>query len=372
MRPTEHKSESTELSKEYGIHPITNETKELSSKKPVTEKVFVGDEKVCLSRTTLNASWDAALAKEYISYQRDTMEDINEYPQYGRLNVEDLKTSSKAVSIQREDEKYSVEIMNQSLAKRRNILRELNEEEKIKFMKIESDVAKLGLPQQAIDIIQFLIVSHWDLPECLDRMKRLKIMEKDYKIDTVTLADGITQMRERTEMFRIGGYDPDGRRVVVVNFGKLPAARLSEEFPAFCKMMKLLFDAVFVTLLEIEAGIAFVGDFEGYGTSNWSLKLFIKFMKIWQYNYPIRVRRIYFVNTPTFFWVIAQFVMAFTPKKFKERFRFLSIEDLYKVIPRTSLPDYLGGTYEETKIIVGWVQQRLEQRYGQDWKIHYS
>merc|ERR1719289_333084 len=100
--------------------------------------------------------------------------------------------------------------MNQSAQKRRNILRTLNEEEIMKFMQIEVDVVKLGLPYREIDIIQFLIISHWDLQECLDRMKRLRKMYKDNKTDTVKLADALIRMRGITEIFSVGGFDPDG------------------------------------------------------------------------------------------------------------------------------------------------------------------
>jgi len=372
MRSIDNNNEATDCNKEPGIHPIVHKTKEISPIIPLSQKECMPIKNTCVSKTTLNTSSDAALMKQNISGERHNKEDIKENTPYECLSVETLKTSSEGAPIHTEDEKNSLEVIDQSVDKRRNILRALNQREKVKFMQIEFDVAKLGLPYREIDIIQFLVVSHWDLQDCLDRMKRLRKMYKEYKTDTVKLADALIRMRGMTELFSVGGFDPDGRRVFALHFGKIPAAKTLQEFPTFSKMLSMINDSLNVRLLDIKAGIAFVGDFKGYGSSNWSLKLFLKFMNMVQYNYPIRVRRIYLVNTPRFFWVIAKFVMAFTSKKFKERFRFLSLEDLCKVVPRTSLPPALGGTFMETKNIVDWIQKQLEQRYGRDWEIHYS
>jgi len=248
----------------------------------------------------------------------------------------------------------------------------LSDEEKEKFTKLEVDAGKHGYSYQAVDIAQFLIVSHLDLNECLTRMEKWRAMLREHLADKVSVAQCLTFQRETDFMSAVGGCDPEGRRIYVINFGLVTSNSVLAEFPVYAKTMNLLWDALAINVDEIRAGVCFIGNFEGFGAKNWSLKLFIRFMKMWQDKYPVRVRRIYMVNTPVYFWAIAKFVMTFTSRKFQDRFKFLNEEELSKIVPKFSLPPCVGGTFDKVKEIVPWMVERLEERSGDSWASMYE
>jgi len=247
----------------------------------------------------------------------------------------------------------------------------LSDAEKERFTILEEDVGKHGYSYQAVDIAQFLIVSHLDLNESLTRMKKWRAMLRQHQADQVSVGQCLAFQRETDFMSAVGGCDPEGRRIYVINFGLVKANSVLAEFPVYAKTMNLLWDALAINVDEIRAGVCFIGNFEGFGASNWSLKLFIRFMKMWQDKYPVRVRRIYMVNAPVYFWAIAKFVMTFTSKKFQDRFKFLDLEELSKIVPKSSLPPCVGGTFDK-KEIASWIVERLEERSGDSWASMYE
>jgi len=338
-----------------------------SSANVVKRKSRLKMRKVHVTKSKQNLSSKMTIPRQDGSYWIECKHEFDEPSSH-----DSPKTSSTGNNNRLEDEKSSLDVINVQEDLRTNVLRALSNEEKVNFMKLEAAVAKLGFPYDSLTLAQFFIVSHGDVGESLDRMKSLQNMRKEYKIDKVNVADTLFMLEECTALHSIGGFDSEGRRVYLVNFGKVNMQRTTEKFPAFSKANLMLWDSLFLTIPEIRGGMSIIGDFTGYGAANWSLKIFIKFMKMWQYNYPVRVRRIYIINTPLFFWAIARFVMTFTAKKFQERFRFVSNEELLELIPRASLPPALGGTYEETKDVTDWIYGRLQQRHGIDWQKHYD
>jgi len=254
----------------------------------------------------------------------------------------------------------------------RIIMNELSKSERAKFKKLEKYVAKYGYPYRAIEIAQFLIVSHEDLKESESRMKRWRDLLKEHKADKVEIGQSLEFLRVFSNLSGIGGYEQEGRRIYCLNFGIIPVQSVLAQFPVFSKAMNILWDSLAINITEIRAGVCFVGNFEGFSAGNWSLKLFMRFMQMWQDKYPVRVRRLYLVDTPVYFWVVAKVVMSFTSKKFKERFKFVSREELVKVLPLASLPTCLGGSFDEDLQFVPWIVNRLQQRSGRDWVSLYS
>merc|ERR1719320_893825 len=62
---------------------------------------------------------------------------------------------------------------------RTTVLHSLNQQEKAKFIILEKAVANHCLYQQPIDLAQYLIVSHLEIPESLSRIKKWReIMRK--------------------------------------------------------------------------------------------------------------------------------------------------------------------------------------------------
>lgn len=254
---------------------------------------------------------------------------------------------------------------------RMEILDALSEDEKSKFIILEDAVAKEGLSYQPIDIAQFLLVSHCNIPECMSRMKKWRGVMKEWEGDKVLLRSGLAYISENNDIWSIGGYDREGRRVWAVNFGNVPTKAVLEDFPRFCKCSNLLWDALTVNVSEVRAGLALICDFRGFGSANFSLKLFVRFIQMIAEKYPLRARRIYLIDPPVYFWIISKFVVMFLPKKFQERLQYVSNEDLMKIIPRASLPPTLGGVFKEATDAASWTVKRLKQRHGDSWANRY-
>jgi len=252
------------------------------------------------------------------------------------------------------------------------ILDSLNQEEKEKFEILEKAVADNCLNEQPIDIAQYLIVSHLEIKESLTRIRKWRKEMRKWKGDQITVSSALDYMRAYPEYTSIGGYDLDGRRVYVLHFGSVIAKDILNDFSRYCKCVKLLWDATTINVNEVKAGLCFVCDFENFGTPSWSLTLFRRVLGLISNRYPIRLRRIYFVDQPAYFLVITKIVMAFLPKKFKDRIQVVSREDLSKIIPKDSLPLRVGGTSKEAADLSSWVVKRLENRHGKFWSRLYE
>jgi len=254
---------------------------------------------------------------------------------------------------------------------RQCILDALDQDEKEKYAILQKAVDKEGWSYQPIDLAQFLIVSHCNVSECLSRMLKWRKVMKECKDDKVLVRDGLAWLDASNDYWEPGGCDPDGRRVLIFHFGNVSVNHVLNEFSRFCMSANLFWDALTINVSEVRAGMACIADLRGFGYSNWSLKLFVQVLQmIWE-RYPIRMRRIYCVDAPAYFWVIFKVATMVMPKKMKDRIQFITSEDLVKIIPRASIPPSFGGAFKEAPRVAPWVVKRLKQRYGDSWASNY-
>jgi len=255
---------------------------------------------------------------------------------------------------------------------RTTIVNKLNNEEKAKFEYLEKAVAEHGYKCQPIDLVQYLIVSHLEIPESLTRMKKWREELKKWGGDEVSVSSALEYLRGYPKYNSIGGYDNDGRRVYVVHFGDILPNDIIDNFPAYSKAVNLLWDALTINVPEVQAGLCLICDFHNFGTSNWSLTLFLRVLGLMGDKYPLRLRRIYFLDQPMYFLIIAKIVMTFLPKWVKERIKLITREKLTEIIPKDSLPTRLGGIHKEAADLTSWMVKRLEGRYGSFWSKEYD
>lgn len=251
-----------------------------------------------------------------------------------------------------------------------SILDSLTRDEKEKFALLKEAIAKEGLSCQPIDLAQFLIICQGDIPACLSRMKKWRGVLSEWHADKVLVRDALAFWNSH-DFLSVGGYDSEGQRVYVAHWGNVPVNAILDDFSRFCKSLHLFWDALALNVSEIRAGITFVGDFRGFGPSNWSLKLFVRMIQITFEMYPAKVRLIYLIDPPSYFWLISKLVLMFLPKKYKDMLQWTSSENLKKVIPRSSLPITVGGTFKEATHLSSWIVKRLKQRHGESWASEY-
>jgi len=255
---------------------------------------------------------------------------------------------------------------------RAEIVNELNNEEKAKFEDLEKAVAEHGYKCQPIDLVQYLIVSHLEIPESLTRMKKWGEELKKWGGDKVSVSSTMEYFRGYPDWNSIGGYDNDGRRVYVVHFSTVFPHEVMGNFQAYSKSVNLLWDALTINVSEIRAGLCLICDFQNFGSANWSLTCLLRVLGLMSDKYPLRLRRIYFLDQPTYFLIISKIVMTFLPKWFKSRIKLITREQLTETVPKDSLPTRVGGTNEEAADLTSWMAKRLEGRYGSSWSKQYE
>jgi len=252
------------------------------------------------------------------------------------------------------------------------IFNSLNSEEKTKFKVLEKAVAEHGYKYQPIDLAQYLIVSHLEIPESLRRMKKWGEKKTEWKVDDVPVSRGIQYLKDYPLWISIGGYDKEGRRIYVIHFGNIIPSDITNNFATYVKSMNLLWDALTISVPEVKDGLCVICDFQDFGVSNWSLTVLRRFLELTVEKYPVRIRRIYFLDQPTYFFIISKIVMTCLPKKFKERLKLISREELKEIIPESSLPPRVGGTSKVMSDLFSWIVKRLESRRGSSWVAHYD
>lgn len=310
------------------------------------------------------------------TYEETKTKDDRESRLKGSMNTRETWRSDVKENLapcpQQDDEMIMATINKEWLEwqRRRSILDSLSRDEKEKFAILEEAVAKEGFSYQPIDLAQFFIVSHGDIPTCLSRMKKWRGALSEWHVDKVLVRDALAYWTSY-DFLSVGGYDSGGRRVYVTHWGNVPVNAVLDDYSRHVKSLHLFWDALTVNVSEIRAGITFVGDFRGFGPSNWSLKLFVRMMQMTSDMYPVRTRRIYLIDPPSYFWIISKFVMMFLPKKFKDRLQWTSCEELKKIIPRSSLPNTVGGTFKEATNMSSWIVKRLKLRHGELWASKY-
>jgi len=252
------------------------------------------------------------------------------------------------------------------------IMNGLTKEEIAKFEVLEKAVAEHGYKYEPIDLVQYLIVSHLEIPESFTRMKKWREELKKWGGDEVPVSSAIDNLRENPEWSSIGGYDNDGRRIYVIHFGSIFPKEIIPSFEVFCKTVNVLWDSLTVNVPEVQAGLCLICDFQNFGTSNWSLTLLLRVLGLMGDKYPLRLRRIYFLDQPGYFLIISKIVMTFLPSWFKKRIKLVTREQLKELIPKDSLPIRVGGNNKEAADLSPWVVKRLERRYGSSWSKHYD
>jgi len=105
-------------------------------------------------------------------------------------------------------------------------------------------------------------------------------------------------------------------------------------------------------------GLIFVQECSGMGMAHakhYSLRTMLKLVNMYWYSFPLKLKRVYFVNMPNFLTYLYAMIKPFLPKKFKERFVLSTtsrgFEELHEHLDPSILPTCLGGDLEVEEAI---------------------
>ncbi|XP_066978641.1 retinol-binding protein pinta-like isoform X5 [Macrobrachium rosenbergii] len=176
---------------------------------------------------------------------------------------------------------------------------------------------------------------------------------------------------EMGEVLPLPGYDPKGRKIVLVRSGAHDPKEymIDEVFKATCFISDIMFEE------DEQAGITGIVnilDMEGVTPAHMmqmTPPLVKKTMTIWQEGYPMRPKGLNYINTPAAFDTVFNIFKSFMKEKMKKRIHIhgSDLESLYKEVPRECLPVEYGGTNGTIEEIKDYWLKRVDAR--RDWLL---
>lgn len=215
---------------------------------------------------------------------------------------------------------------------------------------IEKD-GGLRVPPDDDFLLMFLRIRKYNVPEALERIRRYfrarKNMPEYFEEVTTSSALYETVFREHKLIMYANERDLLGRVVSVTNCGAW-----SSDICSIPELFRCGLWAMECNLLEEETqirGYVAVLDLKGFGTHHlmqmtpWFLA---RLISITQDCLPVRLKGIYFLNTPAVFEVVYAIAKPFLSAKLKSRIHFIGsdLSPLCGVIPSELIPEEFGGT----------------------------
>lgn len=212
---------------------------------------------------------------------------------------------------------------------------------------------ELRVPPDDDFLLMFLRTRKYNVPEALERIKRYfrarKKMPEYFEELTTSSVLYETVFREHKLIMYAGERDPMGRVASVTNYGAW-----NSNICSIAELLRCGLWAMECSLLEEETQIrGFVAaiDLKGFSTHHlmqmtpWFLA---RVISIAQDTFPVRLKGIYFLNTPSVFDVVYAIAKPFLSAKLKSRLHFIG-SDLSQVcgaLPSELIPEEFGGTRE--------------------------
>ncbi|CAL1296159.1 unnamed protein product [Larinioides sclopetarius] len=205
---------------------------------------------------------------------------------------------------------------------------------------------------------RFLKAREFDLPKAEDMLRKSIAWRKQYEVDT--LLTNYTPPEVLTKYYPVSllGFDKDGFPVRYVDFatdqkGIYNSVKKSDLIK-YCLYL-LEKDAELLKMQSQKCGkpitkVSYIYNFEGMtiskATDRTSIELLLLGTRIFQDNYPERIREIYVINAAAYFSILFSVVKSLAPQLFNkvyilgaEKWR----EELLDVIDADELPGFLGG-----------------------------
>jgi len=228
---------------------------------------------------------------------------------------------------------------------------ELSEEEKGWMKALEEAARAEGVKWDSrFMLASFAIVTKGDVKKGLKRMKNWNKVSEQYDFKNVSEAEGTKWMQENMGQFMVCvGTDKTGYNGYGVHLGSFQPSVVKTDYDEKC-IIRAVADNMrsnTPTLAHVRRGNFMFADMKGYGWANLSLSLDKKISSVYQDSYPIKVKRIFMVNPPSFLFALMELAKVFIKKKLLERVAPVRPEGLAEYFEGDQIPAYLGGGFTQ-------------------------
>ncbi|ODM88364.1 Retinaldehyde-binding protein 1 [Orchesella cincta] len=152
------------------------------------------------------------------------------------------------------------------------------------------------------------------------------------------------------------GRDSKGRRIAFFQIGGWDTAKCSIDDLAILALP--VFERALRDQDCLNNGLIFVQETSGATMAHakqHTLRAILRFINIYWYSFPLKLKGVYFVNVPSFCTYIYAMIKPFLPKKLKERLLITTtsrgVKDVHQRISPDILPKILGGDLETWEAI---------------------
>ncbi|XP_075546279.1 alpha-tocopherol transfer protein-like isoform X1 [Dermacentor variabilis] len=217
--------------------------------------------------------------------------------------------------------------------------------------KVQDEDDELRVPPEDNFLLMFLRTRKYKVQNAVETIRRYFSARKNMSeyFEELTTSSSLYRavFRDHKLIMYANERDPQGRVTSVTKYGAWSSGICS-----IAELLRCGLWAMECHLLEEETQIrGFVGmvDLKGFGAKHlmqltpWFVG---RLISIAQDSLPVRLKGIYFVNTPAVFQVVYTIAKPFLSAKLKSRLHFIGrdLSELSGVVPSELLPEDFGGT----------------------------
>lgn len=250
---------------------------------------------------------------------------------------------------------YCEEVLNETVEKRVNSLRELRE--------WVADKPHLNVPTDAYNILRFLRAAKFDIEAAKNKITSFysfKSSAPEWFANQDPLLPELQSLLKTGVFLPLRQRDSEGRLVVLL--------RVAAHDPAIQKqddVYKIGTMVLDLALLEEDTsvyGVAAIFDMDGFSLRHareLTLRMITRTVSSWKI-YPVRMRTLDCVNPPCYMNVVINIFRSLMTQKLKDRIHVHKDKDaLHSVIPKEILPEEYGGSGGKLQDLIDYWHKKV-------------
>jgi len=225
---------------------------------------------------------------------------------------------------------------------------EISDEEKEWMRKIDEAVKAEGLMvENRFMLAAYAIVSKGDVAKALHRIRNWNRIVTTHRINE-------TSEKEATQWFKVNmvdvfysvGRDAEGMTGYGIRNGNFRPDKVvtDDDLRCFLRGLSDNLKSNTMTIEDVRRGSFFMGDMSTMAWENFNLNLQKKMVGVLQDSFPIKLKRLVFVNPPSFIWALIKIMSVFMKKKLVDRIKPIQMSDVPQLFSDTAnVPAHMGG-----------------------------
>lgn len=223
-----------------------------------------------------------------------------------------------------------------------------------------------------LEYLQHAIVAKEKVQKALCRIKRVQKFKEMYgiKLDG-SYDEGMRSLKTYLDLFPgfflAVGVLEDGTHLLSANFSRFykRTIKTEESLNVLIRGFYYLLQSCQPNIAAMRAGMIYLGETQGAGWQNYSLKVENRVASVYSNAYPIRIQRMVFMHVPFLFRLFFKMWRPFVSKKVFETFVYAADRESFlqqASISAAALPAEWGGSIDPNKFRE-ILDKNLRERY---------